>query len=167
MLLTYENKMPQKCNVFNVLHNKIIHLFLVDINLISEIKDTIDCSGVSVKLLKKIKINKAIIVIEDTHELLWINKLKDINAKDVFIIDILFNLSRSKNSLILKSRLKFALGPFNRMYFRRELYRDDYLLLFNDLIYIARRAIDLLLRICFTKSFNLEDRNQRSNRSYI
>ena len=132
-----------------------INLFIIDANLKSQIKDLIDCSEVNVDLLHKIKVNKSIVIIEDTDDLFWINKLKEINANDELIIDIIFNLYRSKTGLIFRSKLKYALGPFNRMYLRRELYRADYFLLLHDLTYVVKRALQLFLRVFFKNKSEL------------
>ena len=111
--------------------------------MIDQIKNLIDITDVNLLLLDKITIDKAIVIIEDTYDLIWINKFRDIKAKNILIIDLLFNLSHSKTIMVLKSKIKFVLGPLNRMYLRRELYRDDYFLLINDFLYIVKRAISI------------------------
>lgn len=125
-------------------YNKKISLYLFDLNLASNIEQTIDCNGVNLKLLRKINKNNGIVVIEDVNNLSFIDRFKDIDIKNILIIDTMLNLSTSKFKMILKSKIKFALGPFNRMYLRRELYSNDYLLLLSDLMYLIKRSLQII-----------------------
>jgi hypothetical protein len=124
-------------------YKKVINLYLIDVNLISNIKSMIDYNGVNLKLLNKIKKKQGIVVIEDVYNSFFINKFKEVNIKNMLIIDSSLNLSNSKFKMILKSKIKFAFGPFNRMFLRREIYRENYFLFIDDLIYIFKRAFHL------------------------
>lgn len=131
--------------------NKVINLFVNDLFVESQIKNSVDCSMIKFKSFDKIQLKKGIVIIEDTEDLFWSKKLQKIKAKEILIIDIVFNYYHSKNSLVFRSRLKFIMGPFNRMYLRRELYRSDYFLFLSDLTYIFKRIFQLFFRKFFNK----------------
>lgn len=126
----------KKYNVKIHLHSNIKTLSLIE-------KGLFDTHS---KLEKKVQVQKALVFVEDTLNPDFINLLRLINARSIGIVDPYMNIYSSRRKLVLRSFINWALGPFKRMVFKKDVYRSHPALFFDDIIYIINRVIILIYK---------------------
>ena len=122
-------------------YNYPINLYCINKHIEKNIRDI----NVNFCLVEGHSSSNAIVVLEDSLNNALVDQFKFIDVKKIRIIDAHLNVTKSRRVLMLRSWINVATGPFNRMFFRRELYQEDPALLFSDILYIFKRSITLVV----------------------
>lgn len=124
-------------------HKNRINLYVINRAVEELLMNSIDTSDIRIELIERCHIGKAIVVLEDSLSRSLTERLKLINAQKITIIDALLNVSNSKRTLLYRTRVNYMLGPINRMFLRKDLYRESPLLFFSDIMYLVTRSYAL------------------------
>lgn len=92
---------------------------------------------------KKIKVEKALVFIEDTFNMNFVDQLKLINAQTIAIIDTNMNVYTSRRKLVFRSFVNWSFSPIQRMMWKKDVYKSHPALFFDDVLYIFKRTIFL------------------------
>ena len=115
-----------------------VNLYVVDESSINKINKLV--RHIKPKLYKQELLGNGLVVIEDTLSEPLLEELGKLKINKYLIMDI--NLKISSNILMIRAKgiWNLIMTPLKKMMIKRELYKQEPLLLFQDIGYLFKRA---------------------------